>query len=166
MRRNLELDEPARHEATFGPIQLKPALTQFKMAMKRAMNMEDGIQDFRPIKKHVQRLAHIDTLMQIISPPLFHLHKTSHGALDTMEKLIMNLSPDPFTGKPLPPGMLLAQLRIPDNLSYCPWDHLYECVKRNLDITDSACTSNHFPHSQCSPRRMPRAPSNPQGTQL
>ena len=100
--------------------------------------MRGMVQDFRPtIQKHVQRLAHIDSIMQTKSPPLLRFHMMSQGVLDSMEKLIMNLAPHPFTGKPLPSGMLQALLRIQHNLPYCPWDHLYECMKRNLDITDN-----------------------------
>ena len=149
--RILELDQLTRHKATFGLKPLKPSLSQFKAAMKGAMNARNGtgFQANNPKTRPTacpHRLHHADQISSALTFP----HDVTRGTrLDGKTDNEPGTTPihrqTPTIGNAPSPSQNTAQ---PPILPLGSPLRMHETKSRHY----GQHTRNHLPYSQRSPR--------------
>jgi hypothetical protein len=94
------------------------------------------------LQKHIGRLQHAASVLDAVTPQLAQFHAQAAaspgGSVAAIERLLMDLAPPPQTGRPMPPGMINALLRVPLDATACTLDDVVACFWRNLDTSDTA----------------------------
>jgi len=117
---------------------LKCTLDQFLTAMRTSWEEGDTIEKYRTlIARHSNRLENAQKVITELRPQITAFHTRCNGSVDKIASLFSDMTPEPAKGKPLPPGMIHALLRIPPQAQTCKLDDLTECLQRNLDETDT-----------------------------
>ena len=117
---------------------LKCTLDQFLTAMKTSWEDGDTIEKYKLlVSKHSNRLDNAQKVIAELRPQITAFHTKCNGSVEKISALFSDMTPEPAKGKPLPPGMIHALLRIPSQAQTCKLDDLIECLQRNLDETDS-----------------------------
>jgi len=115
------------------------SLTQFEDAMKAAVDEDDDINNYSVVlKKHIHRMKVAESVITTLRPKMTEFHTKIDGSLAKIEALFADMAPEPQKGKPMPPGMINALLRVPKDAAKCTVDDFVDCFQRNLDATDTA----------------------------
>lgn len=114
-------------------------LEQFQEAMKASVDEGDDINNYSVIlKKHINRMEVAEKVIEELRPKMTAFHGKVEGNLAKIEALFTDMAPEPQKGKPMPPGMINALLRVPKEATSCTADDFIECFQRNLDASDTA----------------------------
>jgi len=117
---------------------LKCTEEQFLTAMKLSIEEGDSIDDYRTLlAKNIHKLQNALDICTKLRPHMTAFHTRCNGAIDKVGALFSDMAPEPAKGKPLPPGMIHALLRIPKEATTCRVEDLIECFQRNMDENDS-----------------------------
>jgi hypothetical protein len=114
-------------------------LDQFFEAMKASVDEGDDINNYDTIlKKHINRMQVAEKVIADLRPKMAEFHGKVGGDLAKIEALFTDMAPEPQKGKPMPPGMINALLRVPKEATTCTVDDFVECFQRNLDASDTS----------------------------
>ena len=115
------------------------SLAQFEEAMKASVDEGDDINNYQVIlKKHINRMQVAEKVITELKPKMTQFHEKIGGSLAKIEALFSDMAPEPQKGKPMPPGMINALLRVPKEATTCTPEDFIECFQRNLDASDTA----------------------------
>merc|ERR1712205_83818 len=115
------------------------SLAQFEEAMKASVDEGDDINNYSVIlKKHINRMQVAEKVIAELTPMMTEFHTKVDGELSKIEALFADMAPEPQKGKPMPPGMINALLRVFKEVIKCSVQDFVECFQRNLDASDTA----------------------------
>jgi len=115
------------------------SLHQFLEAMAASVDDTEEVQSYSDIlQKHIKRLRHAAQVLEVVTPQLARFHAHTGGSTAAIERMLVDLAPAPQKGKPMPPGMINALLRVPRDATACTLNDLVACFSRNLDPFDTA----------------------------
>jgi len=107
------------------------SLDQFFEAMKASVDEGDDINNYDTIlKKHINRMQVAEKVIADLRPKMTDFHTKVGGDLAKIESLFTDMAPEPQKGKPMPPGMINALLRVPKEATTCTVDDFIECFQR------------------------------------
>jgi hypothetical protein len=113
------------------------SLAQFEEAMKASVDEGDDINNYSVIlKKHINRMQVAEKVIAELTPMMTEFHTKVDGELSKIEALFADMAPEPQKGKPMPPGMINALLRVPKEATKCSVQDFVECFQRKFSGRD------------------------------
>mmetsp|Transcript_32966 Transcript_32966/g.83181 ORF Transcript_32966/g.83181 Transcript_32966/m.83181 type:complete len:198 (-) Transcript_32966:152-745(-) len=135
----LDIGEEALKKAQENKTPPVATKTQLMDAVAKSVDPEDAVDTYKKaFTTHVNRLQNASKVMTEITPALTKLHESHKGDLAKIEAFFCELAPEPHKGKPMPPGMINALLRIPPSNTTCTVQEFLSCMERNMDPGDKA----------------------------
>jgi len=106
-------------------------LEQFFEAMKASVDEGDDINNYKVVlERHINRMQVADKVITELRPKMSDFHKKVEGSLAKIEALFTDMAPEPQKGKPMPPGMINALLRVNKDATTCTCEDFIECFQR------------------------------------
>jgi hypothetical protein len=132
----LSISEAQLNEAQTQKLVPTATRQQFEDAMCSAVDNADDIPRYSELlQKHIRRLQHAASVLEAVTPQLAQFHAQTGGSITAIERLLVQLTP---LGRPMPPGMINALLRVPRDAKECTVDDVVACFSRDLDQSDTA----------------------------
>jgi|NorSeaMetagenome_1021524.scaffolds.fasta_scaffold339455_1 hypothetical protein len=104
---------------------------------KASVDEGDDINNYSVIlKKHINRMQVAEKVIAELTPTMTEFHTKVDGELSKIEALFADMAPEPQKGKPMPPGMINALLRVPKEATKCSVQDFIECFQRKFSGRD------------------------------
>eukprot|EP00293_Proteomonas_sulcata_P000964 CAMPEP_0184329132 /NCGR_PEP_ID=MMETSP1049-20130417/143986_1 /TAXON_ID=77928 /ORGANISM="Proteomonas sulcata, Strain CCMP704" /LENGTH=151 /DNA_ID=CAMNT_0026651477 /DNA_START=440 /DNA_END=895 /DNA_ORIENTATION=- len=114
-------------------------LDQFVNAVVSSVDEGDSVDNYKTVlAEHINRMEVAEKVITELTPKMKQFHEKAGGELPKIEALFVDMAPEPQKGKPMPPGMINALLRVPKDAATCSAEDFIECFRRNLDASDTA----------------------------
>eukprot|EP00277_Geminigera_cryophila_P036712 CAMPEP_0173116028 /NCGR_PEP_ID=MMETSP1102-20130122/48982_1 /TAXON_ID=49646 /ORGANISM="Geminigera sp., Strain Caron Lab Isolate" /LENGTH=202 /DNA_ID=CAMNT_0014019437 /DNA_START=9 /DNA_END=617 /DNA_ORIENTATION=- len=127
----LNISEDQLKEAQKSQIAPTCSLDQFFEAMKASVDEGDDIANYKTVlEKHINRMEVAEKVITELRPKMTAFHQKVEGSLAKIEGLFTDMAPEPQKGKPMPPGMINALLRVPKEATICTCEDFIECFQR------------------------------------
>uniref|UniRef100_A0A7S0HVA2 Uncharacterized protein n=1 Tax=Hanusia phi TaxID=3032 RepID=A0A7S0HVA2_9CRYP len=112
---------------------------QFVNAIHKSIDDSDTVDQYKKVlNNQTTRLSHAKKVLGEIKDTVNSFHQKVGGDLAKIEGLFCSMAPEPNTGKPMPPGMVNALLRVSPEAKTCSAEELLACFERNLDPSDTS----------------------------
>jgi len=98
---------------------------------KASVDEGDDIANYKTVlEKHINRMEVAEKVITELRPKMTAFHQKVEGSLAKIEGLFTDMAPEPQKGKPMPPGMINALLRVPKEATICTCEDFIECFQR------------------------------------
>jgi hypothetical protein len=133
----LFLERISRREMTSRMLYLHSVFTAWCLVcwMRRKASVDEGddIANYKVVlEKHINRMKVAEAVITELRPKMAAFHAKVGGSLAKIEGLFTDMAPEPQKGKPMPPGMINALLRVPKEADTCGEADFIECFQRKF----------------------------------
>lgn len=115
---------------------------------KASVDEGDDINNYKTVlEKHINRMQVAEAVITELRPKMAAFHAKVEGSLAKIEGLFTDMAPEPQKGKPMPPGMINALLRVPKEATTCGEADFIECFQRKFFVFNPKALLHSHPQA-------------------